>query len=283
MNEAKITGHAAKEKLKSNTTPDTNKEMLNAIAENQKERQQTLKRSKQKKFRFLKYNRTGFQNNNQGNPLNNSRQFNNRQPPKKNNNTERGNYNPPDNNQGNIPQPHRTLSRNNIRRQRSSTSLNRRRSNTNTANQPKLWSSLLKEQRAPHINYNGSPQQQPVQQHNNKDNPQQLLVPQHNNGNAQQQPVQQQSNQRPEIQALKNEIKQLKEHIANTQMNNQPAKNGEAVPSNDRDANQAHPQNNTMDINDILKVISTTIQTLRNFENRYKNQGDTTTTHSGTL
>ena len=128
-----------------------------------------LKRSKQKKFRFLKYNQTGFQNNNQGNPLNNSRQFNNPQPPKQNNNAGRGNYNPPDSNQGNTPQPHRTLSRNNIRWQRSSTSLNRRRSNTKTANQPKLWSSLLKEQRAPHINYNVSPQQQPVHQHNNKD------------------------------------------------------------------------------------------------------------------
>ena len=66
-------------------------------------------------------------------------------------------------------------------------------------------------------------------------------------------------------------------------MNNQPAKNGEAVPSNGRDANQAPAQNNTMDINDILNVISTTIQTLSNFENRYKNQGDTTTIHSGTL
>ena len=66
-------------------------------------------------------------------------------------------------------------------------------------------------------------------------------------------------------------------------MNNQPAKNGEAVPSNGRDANQAQAQNNTMDINDILNVISTTIQTLRNFKNRYKNQGDATTIHAETL
>ena len=266
INETKVAEQAAKEKVKSKTTPDTNKDIINAIAENQKERQQTLKRSKQKKFRFLKYNRTGFQSNNQGNPLNNSRQFNNPQPPMQNNNARPANYNPPD-----------------IRRQRPGTSLNRRRSNTNTANQPKLWSSLLKEQRTPHNNYNGSPQQQPVQQHSNNNNPQQLLVPQHNNGNAQQQPVQQHSNQQPEVQALKNEIEQLKQQFANTQMNNQPAKNGVAVPSSGRDTNQTQAQNNAMDINDILNVISTTMQTLRNFENRYKNQGGTATTHSGTL
>ena len=43
INEAKITEHAANEKVKSKTTPDTNKEILNVIAENQKNANKPLK------------------------------------------------------------------------------------------------------------------------------------------------------------------------------------------------------------------------------------------------
>ena len=55
INEAKITEHAVKENVKSKTTPDTNKEILNAITENQKEHQQNLKDTFQNCYKLSKF------------------------------------------------------------------------------------------------------------------------------------------------------------------------------------------------------------------------------------
>ena len=239
----------AREKVKSTRTPADNKKVTDAIPSNQTVRKQNLRRSKQKKFHFLKYNRATLQQSNnigrrqQDAERNNARQNNenlsrNEQP--------RGNAEP-------------RVSNTNIARKPSGTNLKRQRSNTNVNKNP-LWSSLFKQQPR---NINNSERnattnvEQPQQRHREQN--QQVNISNNN-----------------EIQGMKNDIAQIKQLLFDKQQNktnesyDQQPKNELAVPSNGRDATTETSSTNNPEVNSILDMISTTMATLREFEKRYK-------------
>ena len=95
-------------------------------------------------------------------------------------------------------------------------------------------------------------------------------------GNSQQE---QGSSTSSEMQDMRDKIKSLEQQLSNQQQGNnyveieQPLpKNISAVPSSGRDDRKANNNtNNKEQINDILQIISTTMATLKDFENRYRN------------
>ena len=248
IQETKQAVHVAKTKVKATATPNENKEIMEAISENQFTRKQNLQRSKDKKFRFLRYNKNNRQYNNQPSYR---QQYQQNYPNTNNSNPPRNKYQ-----EENTLQNHnqtRTLM--NPVRKRSNTQLERKRSNSrlNPSNEkPRLWSSLLK-----------PPQTNGPSVNRNNDN---INLP---------------SN----TAAMQDRIKELEQQIANKEQEydnekrTQLPKNSRVVPSSGRDNsetnNKTTSNNNAIEIDDILQIISTTMATLRNFENHYKKQGNT--------
>ena len=84
---------------------------------------------------------------------------------------------------------------------------------------------------------------------------------------------------------MQDRIKELEQQIANKEQEydnekrTQLPKKSRVAPSSVRDNSETNNKttcnNNAIEIDDILQIISTTMATLRNFENHYKKQGNT--------
>ena len=247
---------------------------MEAINENQMTRRQNLQRGKQKKFHFLKYNRnSGRQNNIQSG----NRQQNYQQNQTSNNNSNESR------NEQNMPNQQRALRNDQpqtstgimhrqpntqLGRRRSNNKLNRQRSNTNTnSDKPRTWSSLLK----------------PQQQINN------FNLENRNNNNTNQQQTHS-KNTPNEMEEMREKMKEMEKQLANKYPRNeheheQSPKNLTEVSSSGRDHLEINNiiTNNSkeMEIEDILQIINTTMDTLKSFEGRYKKQGNTSRNPSG--